>query len=83
VFGYSRKVQLLTREAGGWRAETIFEDVDKGHWMCAAELDGRNGTDEIVCSGYGARVVLLSRLPGHGLPGVAVEPPDTKSAQPK
>jgi hypothetical protein len=75
VFGYSRKVQLLSRGADRrWTAETIFEDREKGHWLSAAELDGRNGTDEIIGSGYGARIVLLARPPGYGLPGVAVEP---------
>jgi hypothetical protein len=82
VFGYSRKVQLLTREAAGWRAEDLFEDRDKGHWMCAAELDGRNATDEIAISGYGSRVVLLYRPPGHGLPGVAVEPAPAEGRTP-
>ena len=67
VFGYSKKVQLLTRERGSWRVETIFEDVDKGHWLAVGELDGRNATDEIILSGYGARVVLLARPPGYGL----------------
>lgn len=74
VFGYSRRVQVLTREKDGWRAEDVFEDREKGHWMAAAELDGRNGTDEIVCSGYGSRVVLLARPPGYGLPGVTLDP---------
>jgi hypothetical protein len=74
VFGYGKRAQLLTRDGGGWRAEDLFEDRDKGHWMCAAELDGRNGTDEILLSGYGSRVVLLFRPPGYGLPGVAVDP---------
>ena len=74
TFGYSGKVQLLTRERDGWKAETLFVDRDKGHWMQVAELDGRNATDEILCSGYGKRVVLLSRVPGYGLPGVATDP---------
>jgi len=67
VFGYAKEVVLLTRDAEGWRPETIFVDRDKGHWLAAAELDGRNGTDEILASGYGARIVLLSRRPGFGL----------------
>ena len=67
VFGYSKKVQLLTREERGWRVETIFEDLDKGHWLAVGELDGRNATDEIILSGYGARVVLLARPPGYGI----------------
>jgi len=73
VFGYSRKVQLLVRGPEGWSVETIFEDRDKGHWLSAAELDGRNGTCEIIGSGYGGRVFLLSRPPGYGLEGVATE----------
>jgi hypothetical protein len=67
VFGYSKKVQLLTRQGDDWHVETIFEDVDKGHWLAVGEVDGRNGTDEIILSGYGARVVLLARPPGYGL----------------
>jgi hypothetical protein len=66
VFGYSGKVELLTRGPEGWRAETIFEDRDKGHWLAVAELDGRNGTREILTSGYSGRIVLLSRPPGYG-----------------
>ena len=38
--------------------------------VCALELDGRNGTDELIATGFGAQVVLLSRPPGYGLPGV-------------
>ena len=34
--------------------------------MLAAELDGRNGTDEILLSGYGGRIVLLERPVGYG-----------------
>ncbi len=75
TFGYSGKVQLLSRVKGGpWSAETIFEDRDKGHWLEAAELDGRNATDELLASGYGGRVVLLSRPPAYGLPDVPVDP---------
>jgi len=75
VFGYSGKVQLLTRGPGDtWDVETIFEDRDRGHWLSVAELDGRNRTDEILGSGYGGRVFLLSRPPGYGLPGVPADP---------
>ncbi len=63
IFGYSGKVELLTRGAAGWSAETIFVDRHKGHWLVAAELDGRNATTELLASGYGARIVLLSRPP--------------------
>ncbi|MHC4957438.1 MAG: ABC transporter substrate-binding protein [Planctomycetota bacterium] len=72
VFGYSRKVQLLSRRADGWKVETIFTDTDKGHWLAAAEVDGRNATLEIVASGFGGRITLLARPPGYGL-GVATE----------
>jgi ABC-type transport system substrate-binding protein len=83
VFGYSARVQLLTRRPGAnWIAEDIFRDRDKGHWLMTAELDGRNSTDELVCSGYGGRIVLLARPPGHGLPGTAVEPQPARSGEP-
>jgi hypothetical protein len=66
VFGYSRKVQLLSRRESGWEVETLFVDRDKGHWLAAVEVDGRNATHELVASGYGARIALLSRPPGYG-----------------
>jgi hypothetical protein len=70
IFGYSSRVELLSRSGpGAWRAETIFTDRDRGHWLCAAELDGRNATDELLGSGYGGRVFLLAREPGYGLAG--------------
>ena len=75
VFGYSKKLQLLSRRGDGpWDVETLFVDRDKGHWLATVELDGRNGTDELIASGYGGRIVLLSREPGTGLPGVATDP---------
>ncbi len=75
VFGYSGKVQLVTRRPGqAWTVETLFKDRDKGHSLAVAELDGRNATREIVGSGYGCRIFLLSRPPGYGLKGVAVDP---------
>ncbi|MGQ0612592.1 MAG: hypothetical protein ACT4PV_02420 [Planctomycetaceae bacterium] len=67
IFGYSADVELLTRGATGWRVETIFTDRDKGHWLSAAELDGRNGTHELLCSGYGGRIVQLARPPEFAL----------------
>lgn len=68
VFGYSQRVELLSRRPGeSWRVETLFEDRDKGHWLATAELDGRNGTDELIGSGYGSRMFLLTRPPGYGL----------------
>jgi hypothetical protein len=72
VFGYGKRVELLTRNDAGWTCETIFEDRDMGHWIAAAEVDGRNATDEIVLAGYGGRIVLLSREPGTGLPGTLI-----------
>lgn len=78
VFGYSGRVQLLSRDRGGeagpWRVETLFEDLDRGHWLSAAELDGRNATDELVGSGYAGRVFMLSRPPGYGRDGIALDP---------
>ena len=74
VFGYSGDVELLTRPSDGrgpWGVATIFRDRDRGHWIAAGEFDGRNATDELVASGYGARIVLLSRPPGYGLGDVA------------
>jgi hypothetical protein len=76
VFGYSGKVQLLSKskgKEGPWHVETLFIDRDKGHWLAAAELDGRNNTQEIIGSGYGGRIFMLARPPGHGLPDVAVD----------
>lgn len=68
VFGYSGRVELLSRPAGGrWSVSTAFHDREKGHWLSVAEVDGRNATDELVCSGFGGRIVLLSRPPGTGL----------------
>ncbi len=75
VFGYGGRVQLLTRRPGAaWEVRTLFEDIDRGHWLAAAELDGRNGTDELLCTGYSGRIVLLARPPGYGLPGTATDP---------
>lgn len=75
VFGYGRKVQMLTRRGAEWTVETLFEDRDKGHWLAAAELDGRNGTDELIGSGYGARIFMLSRSPGFGTADVLTDAP--------
>jgi len=67
VFSYGKKVEYLRRAPGEkWTVEEIFEDRGKGHWMARAEVDGRNGTDELILSGYGGRIVLLSRQPGVG-----------------
>ncbi len=76
VFGYSARVELLSRRAGesAWKVEVLFEERDKGHWLEAVEVDGRNATDELMGSGYGSRIFLLARPPGTGLPGAAVNP---------
>lgn len=74
TFGYSKNVELLTRTTNGWRVETIFEDTDKGHWLATAEMDGRNGTGEIITSGYSGRMVLLARPPGFGRRELAIQP---------
>jgi hypothetical protein len=66
IYGYSKRVELLSRRADGWHAETIFHDIEKGHWLAAAELDGRNNTREIIGTGYGGRIFYLSRPPGYG-----------------
>lgn len=75
VFGYFRRVELLSRRDDGWHVETLFVDRDKGHWIARGEFDGRNDTDELVATGYSGRVVLLSRPPGYGLPGVLSRKP--------
>jgi len=82
VFGYSRRLEVLKRTPAGWQVETIFEDLDKGHWLATAELDGRNNTREIITSGYSGRVVLLSRPPGYGRPELA-DPADRVTPGPK
>ena len=74
VFGYGKEVQLLSLRDGTWSVRTIFVDRDKGHWLATAELDGRNATSEIIGSGYGARIFMLSRPPGYGIPGSVVAP---------
>ena len=74
VFGYSGRVELLSRSKGAkvWSETTLFQDRDRGHWLSNLEIDLRNNTDEILLSGYGARMVLLSRFPGTGHSGLAV-----------
>jgi hypothetical protein len=76
LFGYSARVELLSRGAdGSWSVRTIFTDREKGHWLAAGELDGRNSTDELVGSGYGGRVFVLARPAGYGLNGAALSSP--------
>jgi hypothetical protein len=74
VFGYSGRVELLSKRDGQWNSKTIFSDRDRGHWLSKLEIDRRNNTDEIMLSGYGARMVLLSMDPGSGVPELAVPP---------
>lgn len=63
VYGYSGRVELLSRKPGQqeWSTELLFVDRDKGHWLGAGEFDGRNETLEVFASGYGGRIVMLSR----------------------
>jgi hypothetical protein len=75
IFGYGRKVELLSKRGERWAAETIFEDHEKGHWIASAELDGRNTTREVVVTGYGGRIYYLARPPGYGLKEPAATSP--------
>jgi hypothetical protein len=64
VFGYSKKVELLSRRGDEpFTAATIFEELDRGHWLATIEIDGRNTTDELIGSGYSGRVFQLARTP--------------------
>lgn len=78
AYGYDRTVHLVHRRVGAagdassWQVETIFQSAQKGHWLAVGELDGRNGTDELVASGFDGQIVLLSRPAGYGVPGLAV-----------
>lgn len=74
VFGYSGRVELLSYRDGKWEIQTLFTDRDRGHWLSRIEIDARNLTDEILLSGYGARIVLLSMDPGSGGDVLAVTP---------
>jgi hypothetical protein len=56
-----------------WSVDTLFVDSTEGHWISTGELDGRNGTDELVCSGFGGRVVMLFRPPGYGRGALATK----------
>ena len=76
VYGYGKKVQLVSRPAGGsWQVEDLYCGAQKGHWLVAGELDGRNGTDELLATGFDGEMVVLAREPGYALPGVAVPGP--------
>lgn len=72
IFGYSGRVERLSYRDGQWNAQTLFTDRDRGHWLSRIEIDARNATDEILLSGYGARIVLLSMDPGLGNEALAV-----------
>jgi hypothetical protein len=72
VFGYSGRVELLENHDGAWSTSTLFTDRDRGHWLSVVEIDGRNNTSEIMLSGYGGRMVMLSKDPGSGLDVLAV-----------
>lgn len=78
-------MELLTGRDGKWSAETIFVDDSEGHWISVGELDGRNATDELVCSGFGGRIHLLFRPPGYGRTELAVtdgeEEPETAAKE--
>lgn len=77
VFGYAARVELLTRPKNGkgpWKVESLFTDRGAGHWLAKGEYDGRNTTDELLLSGYGARIVMLAREPGYGMAAVATAP---------
>ena len=77
VFGYGKAVQLVWRDgAGPWHADTIYSAPDQGHWLTVGEFDGRNGTDELIATGFGGKVLLLRRPPGYGLVGPAVDAPE-------
>jgi hypothetical protein len=72
-YGYGKIVQMVTRNHdGSFATEDLYTGEQKGHWLVAGELDGRNGTDELLATGFDGVMVLLSREPGYGLPGVAV-----------
>jgi len=81
VFGYSGRLELLTRDGAQWTAKILFSDRDRGHWLSVAELDGRNSTDEILLSGYGARMVMLATNPGTGVAELSVPAADDRHAQ--
>ena len=74
VYGYGRKVQLVSRQAAGpWQVETILTTADQGHWLAVGELDGRNSTDELIATGFGGQVLLIGRAVGYGLGDAAVD----------
>ena len=75
-YGYGKVVQMVTRNAdGSFATEDLFAGAQQGHWLAVGELDGRNGTDELIATGFDGAVILLAREPGYGLPGIAVPKP--------
>lgn len=73
VYGYDKAVHVVHRRGDEpWQAETVLTTAQKGHWITVGELDGRNGTDELVASGFDGDVILIARPPGYALPGAAV-----------
>ncbi len=75
VFGYSRRVEILERTEDGWRVENAFTGLSEGHWLCRADVDGRNATDELIACGFDGKVFLLTRPPGFGRKELAAEAP--------
>lgn len=73
VYGYGKRVQLVSRaKAGAWQVEDLYVGPQKGHWLAAGELDGRNGTDELLATGFDGEMIVIARDPGYALPGAAV-----------
>ena len=82
VYGYDKTVHVIARSAGGaWQTDAALTTEQKGHWLAVGELDGRNGTDELVAAGFDGDVVLLSRPPGYALPEVAVPAKEREAAR--
>ncbi|MFT5052041.1 MAG: hypothetical protein ACI8QZ_003472 [Chlamydiales bacterium] len=61
VFTADGSVTMLSKRAERWRAQILFEDLERGTWLRAAELDPRNSTDEILACGDAGRVIVLAR----------------------
>jgi hypothetical protein len=73
VYGYDKAIHVVHRRGTEpWQVETVLTTTQKGHWLTVGELDGRNGTDELVASGFDGDVILVARPPGYALPGAAV-----------
>ena len=73
VYGYDKAIHVVHRRGDEpWQVETVLTTTQKGHWLAVGELDGRNGTDELVASGFDGDVILVARPPGYALSGAAV-----------